>query len=168
MAIVSVKEPDFVLDIFLQPGEFFWGDATTRIRTILGSCVAICIWHPELCVGGMSHSILPRRKNHENAGTGQEARYVDESVELFLKNIKKSGTRPADYHVKLFGGGSFFGDGESDRSVGSMNVATARELLEKHGFRIHKEHLGGMEGRNVLFHLWNGEVWMRRISITKR
>lgn len=93
---------------------------------------------------------------------------MDESVELFLKNIKKSGTRPADYHVKLFGGGSFFGDGESDRSVGSMNVATARELLEKHGFRIHKEHLGGMEGRNVLFHLWNGEVWMRRISITKR
>ncbi len=165
---MTQREPDFVLDIFLQPGEFFWGDATTRIRTILGSCVAICLWHPELCVGGMSHSILPRRKSAELPAAGQEARYVSDAVDLFLKNIKKTGTSPAEYQVKLFGGGSFFGDGESDRSVGSMNVAIARELLEMNGFKINKEHLGGMQGRNVLFHLWNGEVWMKRIAITKK
>ncbi|MEQ8353564.1 MAG: chemotaxis protein CheD [Leptospiraceae bacterium] len=165
---MSVKEPDFVLDIFLRPGEFFWGDATTRIRTILGSCVAICLWHPELCVGGMSHSILPRRKTPELPEKGQEARYVDDAIDLFLRNIRKSGTNPSEFQVKVFGGGSFFAGGENDRSVGSMNVAITRELLQDHGFRIHKEHLGGMEGRNVLFHLWNGEVWMKRIAITNR
>ena len=30
-----------VVDIFLRPGDYFWGDARSRIRTILGSCVAI-------------------------------------------------------------------------------------------------------------------------------
>lgn len=165
---MTQKEPDFVLDVFLQPGEFFWGDATTRIRTILGSCVAICLWHPELCVGGMSHSILPRRKPDAEIRKGEEARYVSDSIDLFIKNIKKTGTNPSEYQVKVFGGGSFFADGESDRSVGSMNVATARELLEMRGFKILKEHLGGMQGRNVLFHLWNGEVWMKRITINKK
>ena len=165
---MPAREPDFVLDIFLQPGEFFWGDATTRIRTILGSCVAICLWHPELCVGGMSHSLLPRRKNQEDPEPGQEARYVNDAIDLFLRNIRKMGTAPADFQVKLFGGGSFVGDGSNDRSVGAMNVATARELLELRGFRIHKEHLGGIQGRNILFHLWNGEVWMKPINVAKK
>ncbi len=34
-----------LIDVFLQPGEHFVGDADCRIRTLLGSCVSITLWH---------------------------------------------------------------------------------------------------------------------------
>ena len=51
-------------EIFLQPGEFYFGDAATRIRTLLGSCVAITLWHPARMIGGMCHYMLPNRQKH--------------------------------------------------------------------------------------------------------
>lgn len=50
-----------VNEIYLQPGEYFWGGAHNRVKTLLGSCVAICIWHPKFKIGGMSHCLLPSR-----------------------------------------------------------------------------------------------------------
>ena len=59
--------PDYVLEIFLQPGEFYWSDAFTRIRTVLGSCVALCVWHPKKNIGGMCHYILATREDAERS-----------------------------------------------------------------------------------------------------
>jgi Chemotaxis protein; stimulates methylation of MCP proteins len=50
-----------IMEIFLQPGDWYFGDRDTRIRTLLGSCIAITIWHPRLLVGGMCHFLLPGR-----------------------------------------------------------------------------------------------------------
>ena len=46
-------------DVFLLPGEFHFGDQDDRIITLLGSCVAITLWHPEKRIGGMCHYMLP-------------------------------------------------------------------------------------------------------------
>ncbi|MBL8511280.1 MAG: chemotaxis protein CheD, partial [Betaproteobacteria bacterium] len=56
-----MSDTSFVMDIFLQPGEFYFGDADTRIRTLLGSCVSITMWHPTRRIGGMCHYMLPTR-----------------------------------------------------------------------------------------------------------
>jgi hypothetical protein len=37
-----------VIDIFLMPGDVFVGDEQYRVRTLLGSCVSVTLWHP-LC-----------------------------------------------------------------------------------------------------------------------
>ncbi len=49
------------IDVFLQPGDVYFGDRHTRLRTILGSCVSITLWHPQRLLGGMCHFILPAR-----------------------------------------------------------------------------------------------------------
>ncbi len=162
-----IPKPDFILEIFLQPGEFYWGDSDTRIKTLLGSCVAICIWHPRLMVGGMSHSLLPTRgetKRGELSG-----RYIDESAELFLLDIAKSGTKPKDYEVKVFGGGNMFSEIKKTDSetVGDRNINMAREILKKYGFSIKKEHVGGDGHRNIIFDLWSGDVWLKHVDKSK-
>ena len=48
-----------IAEIFLQPGELYFGGRHTRIRTLLCSCVSQVSWRPELLVGGMRHLILP-------------------------------------------------------------------------------------------------------------
>lgn len=55
-----VRLPDLI-DIFLQPGEYFVADAGYQIRTMLGSCVSITLWHPKARIGAMSHFLLPSR-----------------------------------------------------------------------------------------------------------
>ncbi|MDX1678888.1 MAG: chemotaxis protein CheD, partial [Arsukibacterium sp.] len=71
---------DSAIDIFLQPGEFYFADEPCCIRTILGSCVAITMWHPRLKIGGMGHCMLPSRKGNSDT---LSAKYEDEAMQMF-------------------------------------------------------------------------------------
>lgn len=159
--------PADILEIFLQPGEFYFGEGKTRIRTLLGSCVAITLWHPRLHLGGMSHYVLPsraHRKKHEPL----DGRYADEVMELFMRELRSSHTRPGEYEVKIFGGGRMFQhEGKRGRAGGPLdiperNVQIGRELVTRYGFRFTAEDLGGNGHRNVMLDLWSGDVWVKK------
>jgi chemotaxis protein CheD len=44
---------------FLYPAALFASSQPYVINTILGSCVAVCLWDPVYKVGGMAHYMLP-------------------------------------------------------------------------------------------------------------
>ena len=155
---------DEVLEIFLQPGEFYFGENNTRIRTLLGSCVAVTLWHPGRHIGGMCHYMLPERPS-SGAGAPLDGRYADEAIQLFLRELRASRTRPAEYQEKLFGGGNMFAGSPPARrplNISVRNVEVGRHLIRQHGFRLAAEDLGGKVHRNVMLDLWNGDVWVRR------
>ena len=153
--------PAATVDIFLAPGEYFVGDARYRIRTLLGSCVAVTVWHPNLLVGGMCHYMLPKHPAGKRGAL--DGRYADEALELMLQEIRKVGTWPNEYQVKLFGGGHMFSAHQavSEDHVGAKNVEMARILMKRHGFSSCAEHLGGVGHRNIFFDIWSGHVWVR-------
>src|SRR3954447_16549729 len=101
-----MRRPANLIEIFLQPGECYFGDRYTRIRTLLGSCVAITLWHPKLLIGGMCHYLLPQRPGAQPAILS--GKYADEAMRLLLGEIKRANTSPQDYEVKMFGGGNMF------------------------------------------------------------
>jgi chemotaxis protein CheD len=156
-----LKKPAHTIEIFLQPGEVYFGESDTRIRTLLGSCVAVVMWHPDLLVGGMCHYMLPTRDR--NGSREMDGRYADEAMELMLREIRSAGTWPREYQVKLFGGGHMFSERQaaSDAHVGAKNVEMARRLMKQHGFSSCAEHLGGSGHRNIFFDIWSGHVWVR-------
>lgn len=153
-------QPTHTVDVFLQPGEMYFGGRDTRIRTLLGSCVAIAMWHPGMLAGGMCHYMLPGAPAGKR--DAPDGRYADEAMELMLREIRNASTSPTEYQVKLFGGGHMFSAQQavSADHVGAKNVAMARILMKRHGFSSRAEHLGGGH-RNVMFDLWNGHVWVR-------
>ena len=177
----SIDKPAHAIEIFLQPGEVYFGERNTRIRTLLGSCVAITMWHPNLLVGGMCHYMLPKRNGKKQGKLmeqqairqGEQAtpakslvmdgRYADEAMELMLRDIMQAGTLPREYQVKLFGGGHMFSGHQavSEDHVGAKNVEMARVLMKRHGFSSCAEHLGGVGHRNIIFDIWSGDVWVR-------
>jgi chemotaxis protein CheD len=156
-----MHKPAHTVDIFLQPGEVYFGGRDTRIRTLLGSCVAIVMWHPGMLAGGMCHYMLPGAPAGKRAAL--DGRYADEAMELMLREIRSVYTLPGDYQVKLFGGGHMFSAQQPvrDDHVGAKNVEMARILLKRHGFSASAEHLGGVGHRTVLFDIWSGHVWVR-------
>jgi chemotaxis protein CheD len=158
--------PNFYIDIFLQPGEFYFGDRDTRIRTILGSCVAITIWHPQKLIGGMCHYMLPER-TRRTTSLELDGRFAADVIQLFLQEIKKSATKPSEFHAKIFGGGNQFPDQDKRVfSVPDRNVLVGKDLLAKHGFQIMNEHMGGNGRRNVMFDCWSGDVWVKHVEKT--
>ena len=81
-------QPEHVLDIYLFPGDIYWGDSQTRIITILGSCVSITLWHPQRREGGMCHFLLPSRNGLRTETLS--GRYGEE--EKSLGGLKTIGT----------------------------------------------------------------------------
>lgn len=156
-----------VTDIFLQPGDHYFGDSDTRIRTLLGSCVSITMWHPILLVGGMCHYMLPTRIRR---GPTLNGKYADEALQLMINEAKLLGTVPSEYQIKLFGGGNMFPNAKKQlvTHVGLKNADAGRELLKHHNLKINAENLGGEGHRNLLFEVWTGDVWMQHNAPTRQ
>jgi len=153
------------IEIYLLPGEIHFADANTRIHTVLGSCISISLWHPLQRSGGMCHFMLPSRGK---AGYGAlDGRYADEAVQLLLRGIERIDALPAAYQVKLFGGGNMFQAERPEKAldIATENIAAARRLLDKAGFRIQAEDVGGRGHRRVIFDLSDGNVWVRHEEI---
>jgi chemotaxis protein CheD len=158
-----------ILEIFLQPGEFYFGDEKTRIRTLLGSCVAIVLWHPKRRIGGMCHFMLPHRPR-EGGGGPLDGRYAGDAMQMFMRELRRTGTSPHEYHAKLIGGGRMFERAQPAghfMDVCERNMHAARELIIRHRFRLHGHDMGGHGHRNVIFDLWNGDVWLRRVPLLR-
>ena len=157
-----MEAPGFIIDIFLQPGEFYFGDSSTRIRTLLGSCVAITLWHPTLKIGGMCHYMLPHGRRQSPVLDG---RYAEDALQMFLDEVRKAHAHPRDFDIKMFGGGNQF---PSHRNhpypVSERNIHLGRSLLAQHGLHVKSEHMGGVGHRNVIFELWSGHVWVKHVE----
>lgn len=165
------------IEIFLQPGEFYFGEADTRIRTLLGSCVAITFWHPERRIGAMCHYLLASPSGRRSLGL--DGRYGEDALLMFLSEAVRRDTDPADYVVKIFGGGNMFPLKTRDPcaaepcenvieacgNVACRNGMIGRALLRRQGFAIAAEHLGGTGHRNVIFDIASGHVWVRHVPI---
>ena len=160
-----MNEPRRYTEIFLQPGELYFGNSETRIRTLLGSCVSLVIWHPYLRVGGMCHFMLPGRRR--SAQTAPDGRYADEAMELLLTDINKAGGKPSEYRLMMFGGGNMFpGIVRADTSqIGCKNVQIARQLIVKHGFSCSTEHVEGYGHRYLIFDVWSGLVSLKHTAL---
>ena len=162
-----LKSPADILEIFLQPGDFYFGEEKTRIRTLLGSCVAITVWHPSRLVGGMCHYMLPHRPRAEKPMV-PDGRYADEAMQMFLHEMRREKTLPWEYQVKLFGGGQMFDQGNKLRrhiNISERNAEYGKELIAKFGFKLVAEDLGGTGHRNVILDMWSGDVWLKRAGM---
>jgi len=152
------------MDVFLQPGEYFVGDASMRLRTMLGSCVAITLWHPARHIGAMSHFLLADRGRRPRPGE-LDGRYGDEALELMVRGLKRERVKLAECEAKIFGGGNMFPTHPRSAadSVGTRNGHAARDLLAGRGISVRGEHLFGDGHRQVIFDVASGAVWVRQI-----
>ncbi len=152
-------------DVLLRPGEYAVGDARCRMRTVLGSCVSITLWHPIYRIGAMSHFMLARR--NEKRATPLDARYGEEALLLMLDELRQANVERSQCEAKIFGGGDMFPAQRAAHaavSVGRSNGEAARSLLLAHRIPIHSESLFGVGHRQIVFDIATGDVWARQVQ----
>jgi chemotaxis protein CheD len=149
--------------IFLHPGDFFFAEPGTQIHTVLGSCIAISLWHPVLHIGGMCHFVLPFRPKEETKPEELDGRYGEEAMKMFDMAIKLRQTDYKEYHAKIFGGANMFGkDGASkDALIGERNSDKAMQLLMHRKADIMVVHVGEQGHRRIVMDVDTGDVWVK-------
>lgn len=149
--------------VFLHPGEFCFTKEGSHIHTLLGSCISITLWHPKLHIGGMCHFTLPKHPGKRVESTKLDGRYADDVIQMFKKEIAKTGTKITDYEAKIFGGGNLMrSKGQNiEDTVGTKNAAAAMQLLMEENVSILVAHVGEFGHRRIVFDLASGSVWVR-------
>lgn len=146
--------------ITVLPGQLYFGHDVT-LKTLLGSCICITLWHPRHHLGGMCHFMLPGR--HRKADAPLDGRYGDEAVGVLVDRIAVSGTRTQDYVAHLYGGADTLPDASKLKTnVGERNIETAWSLVERHGFQLEGVDVGDNVPRTVTLDLRTGVVTMNR------
>lgn len=150
-------------EVTILPGTLYLGTTAAAAKTLLGSCVAITLWHPGKRIGGMCHYLLPERRRAE--GDPLDGRYGVEALHLLAHLIRRHGTRPSEYRVHLYGGADTMPDYLGVKlNVGERNIACAMESLDHYGFELEGVDVGDNVPRNVVIDLRSGDVAMRRGS----
>jgi chemotaxis protein CheD len=149
-------------EVFLNPGDYAFGDDQVRMRTILGSCVAVTFWHPRLRTGAMCHYLLPARAPSQTEPSG--GKYAEEVIPLIAARFRDRGLPAQAFQVKMFGGSNMFPGltlGET-LNIGAKNIQVGLASLTRCGFNILNYDLAGGTNRMIVFDLWSGEVWVRQ------
>jgi len=134
------------------------------ITTLLGSCVAVCIYDPKLRIGGMNHFLLPSRMKGANA----DADVVlagDYAMEVLVNAMLGKGAHKNRMVAKAFGGGTIVT--AIQMPIGARNAAFAKEWLEREGIALVASDLGGPWARKVVCVPATGDAFCRRIPISQ-
>lgn len=163
-----MADPDNLVDVFLQPGEYFVGDAGFRVSTLLGSCVSITLWQPQRRIGAMSHFLLPARVRADADASGLDGRYGEEALALMLAELARAGVRAGACEAKIFGGGNMFTRRKRDGAgVGRQNGDAARRMLAALAIPVRSQCLFGDGHRQIVFEIGSGDVWSRQIAVAR-
>ena len=154
--------------IMLTAGEYLATQNGEVLCTIVGSCIATCIYDEGKKVAGMNHFLLPGMVRPDEMLSCDVGRYGMFAMELLIGELIKLGARRKELKAKLFGGGRVLAFREDDGDVTGSNISFARKFLELEGIPTVKEDLGGKEGRKILFFSDTNRVLLKRFDIRRR
>lgn len=130
-----------------------------RLITILGSCVAICLYDTKNKVGGMNHFVLP---GSPPAHESDHLRWADTSIaELFIKVIDL-GASMQSLQAKVFGGAQLADrPGLAELKIGERNINHALQELSDRNIVVSNRCVGGSAGRKIVFEPHTGNAWVK-------
>ncbi|OYV28819.1 MAG: chemotaxis protein CheD, partial [Acidocella sp. 20-61-6] len=120
--------------INIVQGEQYVDDhPNTVLTTLLGSCIAACIWDQKLGLGGMNHFLLPGNSGKSRDLPGDSERFGVHAMELLLNGLLRRGAQKKRLQAKLFGGARMI-KGLTD--IGEMNATFAENFLRAEGIPL--------------------------------
>lgn len=147
--------------VCIHIGEYYASREPAVIRTVLGSCVAVCFFDPVNRIGGMNHILLPGKSDLTRFNSA--ASYGINAMELLINRIMNLRGERGRLVAKIFGGAHVISSIPKENGTGIKNSEFAIDFLKKEGIRIISRDLGGTDSRKIFFHTETGDVFLKRI-----
>lgn len=143
---------------FLLPGAIHTAEGEFTISTVLGSCVAVCLWDSVNRKGGMNHYKLPLW----NGDGLPSPKFGNIAIQKLVEKLMEMGCRKQYLKAKVFGGGAVIQTAGGLLNVGERNIQVAKDILAQEGIPIVAADVGGELSRKILFNTNDGSVLMKK------
>lgn len=147
--------------LHVNVGEWAFSEERTEFKTLLGSCISVCLYDPISKCGGINHIMLPGRS--KKIREADLPRFGINAMEILINEFVKRGIPRFRLKSKLVGGGFTLGK-EDVTAIGSKNVSFARNFLAEEGIAILGEDTGGPFYRHLRFYTDSFEVFVRKVN----
>lgn len=152
--------------LYIGPGEFECSiDPNLVLASKVGSGIVICIYDPEVGVGGLAQIVMPERLVENFPVVDHADPAYENTADLifrFINAIKRHGAGKHRIRIKMFGGSSII---EELVDSGLKNYVFAKEWLLEKGLMITNEDVGGEDCRRIFLNPTKGKSYcykMRR------
>ena len=142
--------------VILQGECFVSAEPNIEMTTLLGSCVATCLFDERAGVGGMNHFLLPDGA----AGNRNGQKYGLHAMEVLINSMLKIGAKRDRISAKVFGGARMADFGGA---IGEKNVEFAMSFLEQERIPCIASSTGGTLARRLKFHSATGRASQRLV-----
>ena len=145
----------------VQPGAWVV-DSEKPLSTLLGSCVAVCLFDPLMKIGGINHFMLPEMGRNKNSDVDSllSGSYA---MEALLNALLIKGAKKLRLQAKAFGGGTIIDTDGGSLSIGMRNANFAKEWLVREGIPLRSSDFLGPWSRKIIFLPFNGEAFCKRL-----
>lgn len=141
--------------VVIQGEYIISSDENCVFTTILGSCIACCIYDPVNSIGGMNHFLLPGEGANISRSHGQSL------MVGLISDLIKQGAARKYLQAKLFGG-AYIQEGLPE--IGEANIKFAKKFLRGMDIKCVERSLGGRLARRLHFSPTTGNINHRFIS----
>ena len=143
--------------VYVEPGQLLVCTEPCRLRTVLGSCVSVCLYDPELRHGGMNHFMLPSAPS----STENSSRYGDKAMAILVERLERLGSERRQLCAKVFGGARVLFAESEFMHLGRRNVDFAMDWLNQHNISVVESSVLGTRARRLEFDLVDGSCTER-------
>jgi chemotaxis protein CheD len=148
---------------YLLPGALFVSREPHMITTILGSCVAVCLYDKANLYGGINHFMLP---NWSGQGLASP-KYGDIAIKKLIAEMTQLGSRKEFLIAKLFGGASVLEATSETMMIGLKNIAVAKDTLHSLNIPLVSQNTGGNLGRKIIYNSADGTIYHKYLGGNK-
>lgn len=142
---------------YLYPSALFAEKVPYMVDTVLGSCVAVCLFDQQLRIGGINHYMLP----FWNGNGLASPKYGNIATEKLVEKMLRNGATIQNMVAKIFGGANQM---NTSLRIGDQNIEIARKTLANYGIKIIAENVGGDVGRKLRYNTGTGQVMMKFLT----
>jgi chemotaxis receptor (MCP) glutamine deamidase CheD/CheY-like chemotaxis protein len=155
----EVVAPAGMERVFLLPGELCVAREPSFLATLLGSCVAVCVYNRKTGTAAMNHFVRDRRVD----STEPSGKFGDTSTSYLIKSLLQDDPTIGHYEAKVFGGGAVVGHLGVGMGIGRDNIAVALAVLEHYKIPVVEQDVGQKHGRKIYFNTKTTQVDVRPI-----
>ncbi len=146
--------------ITVMQGQVYVGTGRPEIlTTVLGSCIACCLYDPAARVGGMNHFLLGEPS--PDSGTVADQNYGIHLMELLINQMMTRGGVKSRMKAHIYGGANMH---SGMTRIGDANAQFARNFLAAENIPLLRSDTGGESARRVDFDPVLGRVRCRTMA----
>lgn len=152
--------------IVLNMGELYVSDKEVILETLLGSCVATCLFDKKKKIGGMNHILLPGCIKENNAQAmidKKDDKFGIFALDKLLNKMKDLGADRKNLIAKIFGASYVYGN-YSYFKIQEENVEFVKAYMDMIKIPIVENVTYLKHPIRIKLNTHTGQTWIRNIK----